>query len=197
MARKSATTTASRIEDMHPKNKKPPFDPEASIHLQESCRRDVASGCLIFLKWQRKKGYGATYYRGTQWLAHRLSYYALHGPIAKGCYVCHRCDNRLCVAVEHLYLGTRQENATGMVRKDRASSKLRLRREQVVEIKRRLVSGHSCAEVAKAMSIAYPTIFSIKSGRTWSRVRWAVPEDVPRAGQPGLDHIAVNRVAPW
>lgn len=38
----------------------------------------------------------------------------LYGPIAPGGYICHHCDNKLCVNPKHLYLGNASTNARDM-----------------------------------------------------------------------------------
>lgn len=52
--------------------------------------------------------------------AHRLVWMQDNGPIPDGMVIMHTCDNRLCVNVEHLRLGTQQDNMVDKVVKGRS-----------------------------------------------------------------------------
>ena len=79
-------------------------------------------GCWLWSgprHWQPNFDYGFIRFRGRFWLAHRLIWTLLKGPIGKGLCVLHHCDNPPCVNPSHLFLGTRGDNNRDALKKGR------------------------------------------------------------------------------
>ena len=77
------------------------------------------TGCLEW-KYSVIDGYGQIENNGKRIAAHRYSYILHNGEISKEMEVCHTCDNRKCIAIEHLFLGTHQDNMDDMKLKGRS-----------------------------------------------------------------------------
>lgn len=77
--------------------------------------------CIEYQGARDPDGYGMEYYAPEQQVrrAHRLAWIRACGPIPEGMWVLHKCDNPPCINIEHLFLGTAQDNSDDMRAKRR------------------------------------------------------------------------------
>jgi hypothetical protein len=100
--------------------------PLLSHELQERfwARIEKQEDCWIWRGHLNSQGYGQFHCRvagRSGYLAHRLMYRLVHGEVPDGLYVLHRCDVRLCVNPDHLFVGSAADNLRDMVAKGRQS----------------------------------------------------------------------------
>lgn len=85
---------------------------------------EKTSGCWNWTGSKDSGGYGRFNFNYKNIKATRFSYIFFIGEIPKGigfhgtC-VLHKCDNRICVNPEHLFLGTQKDNIQDMIKKKR------------------------------------------------------------------------------
>lgn len=79
-----------------------------------TCFKKVAGGCWVWTGGFWGNGYGriARFRPRTKFSqrAHISSYILYVGPVPKGLFVCHSCDNKACISPKHLWLGTNRQN---------------------------------------------------------------------------------------
>lgn len=105
------------------------------------------------------------------------------GPIPEGLFVCHSCDNPLCVRPDHLFLGTAQDNMSDMVTKGR-SARSETHSQSVLtatlvesmrdEYKR---GGVSMRQLAMRYRVNTATVSSAIRGQSWKYLPGAVEKD--------------------
>ncbi len=90
--------------------------PTASTFWARVCK---GPGCWYWQGPLHETGYGNAAVDGVRG-SHRIAWTLTNGDIPKNLCVLHRCDNRVCVNPEHLFLGTKKDNFQDMVSKGRA-----------------------------------------------------------------------------
>lgn len=137
------------------------------------------TGCV---EWQRHIGtcgYGMIWLEGKSERAHRAAWIAAHGSITDGLHVLHRCDNRKCINLEHLFIGTNADNVADKVSKNRqgrptnkgeqmglaklTDAKVRLMRMMPREIPN--------SRWAKEFGVSIMAISMARNRKTWTHVQ--------------------------
>ena len=140
--------------------------------LQKLIVVDESTGCHVWQGKPNANGYGRVGVDGKDVLAHRFAYAIKHGDIPSNLAVCHHCDNRLCVNVDHLFLGTISDNHADMVSKGRQQKGSRHYRAKLTEAD--VVAIRNSAEqkptLAVKYGVAYGTIKSIVNRQNWKHV---------------------------
>lgn len=80
---------------------------------------NLETGCWEWVRSRNNSGYGQAYWKKKIASAHRTSWQIFNGDIPKNTWVLHKCDNKICVNPEHLWLGSRQDNVDDMCSKGR------------------------------------------------------------------------------
>jgi hypothetical protein len=105
-----------------------------------------------------------------------MAWEVANGPIPEGMFVCHRCDVPLCVSVEHLFLGTTQENTADRDAKGRQAKgdavrmnnkQTKLTSEQVQQIRATKKRKHG---VAAQFGVSKAQIGRIRRGECWKDI---------------------------
>lgn len=133
--------------------------------------------CWPWIAGRWPTGYGQFFMPGrgpvnNRVYAHRIAYELHYGPIPKGLFVLHRCDNRPCCNPTHLWLGTigdnnRDRGAKGRTADQRgqANGNAKLTDEQVAEIRARYTAARGQqSALAREFGVGQPQIWRIVNG---------------------------------
>lgn len=150
--------------------------------------------CILYTKSLTRDGYGKV---GSK-LAHRVAWEAERGPILGGLSVLHRCDVRNCINVEHLFLGTQQDNIADMIAKGRAgrfrdkrgtnNPKAKINGDDVWAIRWVMLrfGMFTLKDIARSYGVHWSSIYKIRANETWQHItqQWPfdeVPDETLRA----------------
>jgi hypothetical protein len=113
-------------------------------------------------------GYGAVRVKGKQQLAHRVAWEQAHGRIPKGKLVLHRCDNKICVNPQHLFLGSHANNTHDMVAKGRWKGNVKLTIKEVARIRKLYQAGTLQRTLATQFAVTQAHVSNIVRKQRWS-----------------------------
>jgi hypothetical protein len=98
--------------------------------------------------------------------------------IPEGKIIRHKCDNPACINIEHLEIGTHQDNAQDRIKRNRSAkgiknSNSKLTDNQVREIKKELINYKigDIVRLAKKYKIGHGVISNIRNNRAWTHIK--------------------------
>ena len=141
-----------------------------------------SNGCMLWTAATRRDGYGlfGLDFGETPVSAHRMSWMiANKRSVPPGMCVCHRCDVRLCVNPEHLFVGSLSDNNADCRRKGRNARgetvcTAKLTEGQVMEIRRLYRSGLRNVDLCRRYRISATNVSNIVRHKRWAHVEEAL-----------------------
>lgn len=139
---------------------------------------DSKTGCIEWIGSINAWGYGCFSYKCKSHLAHRFIYQSINEVDISGMLICHHCDNPKCVNINHLFIGTNQDNVNDMMKKGRwiplkshEAYFSKLNYEDIDKIRSEIKNGKSNRSLALKFNVSDSTISSIKLNRTWKNIQ--------------------------
>jgi hypothetical protein len=136
----------------------------------------LSTSCHEWIGAKTKYGYGVFGMTGNRRASHRVAYEHKHGPTSL--MVLHKCDNRACVNVDHLFVGTHQDNMADMFAKGRnkctegARKHAKLTESSVSEIRQLYASGKwSQRQLAARFLVSQRAIGFVVRNELWKTPR--------------------------
>ena len=146
--------------------------PPIAQRLEQGSMPVTECGCIVWLGYVSKYGYGTLTVDKAPKRVHRLAWEEKNGPIPDGMLVCHICDIRSCINTDHLFLGTAQDNCDDKIAKNRQviscgeDRAIKLTWELATEIKK--ATGNQ-SSIANEFGIDQALVSRIKNGKAWVR----------------------------
>ena len=175
-------------------------------------RRDsirVSSGCMEWTKNIGNNGYGVVYKTTdgirTRMTTHRLAWTVFRGPIPEGKFICHTCDNKKCINIDHLYVGTAADNGRDFAERGTHWSKIypeRLRRGAshtgakltdvtAMKIRELYAAGRGMQSLSDEFNVSLKTVMNVIHGRVWQHVGGPIVPEPPK-GEPSRGNAKID-----
>ncbi len=132
--------------------------------------------CWVWEGYVDPKGYGRITISHVSELVHRVAWFVAYGKWPKP-NALHRCDNRACVRLAHLFEGSNKDNTEDMLSKGREAcgekhGHAKLRQEQVDSIR---TSTNTQSALAREYGVSRSLICQIKKGLRWRKSKITKP----------------------
>jgi hypothetical protein len=151
--------------------------PRSEVAFRKKIKIDEKTGCWNWTGARHSSGeYGSVSFAGhCNQLAHRVSWKIFRRQDPGKSFVCHKCDNRLCVNPDHLFLGTQTDNMRDMERKGRSRhprceehGRAKLTMKEVEKIRALYDGGMAIRAIAREFTkVNRTSIAHIVHRRTW------------------------------
>jgi predicted XRE-type DNA-binding protein len=118
------------------------------------------SGCWNWMSTIKRDGYGQFWLNGKSTKAHRAAWIIFQSEIPAGKMVLHKCDNRRCVNIDHLYIGNASQNTLDKIARFKGKwGFMKLDETQHQEIKRLYAEGNlTQQEIAERFGVVQTTV---------------------------------------
>ena len=136
--------------------------------------------CIICpMKSRTYDGYGVVRVKGRLMRAHRVAWERCNGTISSGMVICHRCDNRACVNINHLFIGTQADNIKDCLKKGRANKargicngRSKLTESDVRSVRELHTYGYTQKWLAECFGVHPTTIRDLIIFKNWKYLQW-------------------------
>ena len=152
------------------------YAPEVLGRVLENIELKPETGCIEWTGDKSSDGYArmsigtretATKVRMSRWT---LGFFMGGVELPPEINACHVCDNPGCIAPDHVFPGTHQDNMDDMVAKGRSvvsKGNAQLSKEQILDIK---YGGGSLKDAAVRNDCSKTTASYIRSGKCWPEI---------------------------
>lgn len=157
--------------DNRPPINRRPMSPDAVLRLIEA--RSIPepnTGCILWQggvrnpRAEKNRQYGTIRLNGRESLVHRVMFEAAYRcTLDSRAHVLHRCDTPLCVNVDHLFVGTNDENNADKAAKDRGRK--RLTHEKALKMHEMAAAGIRQTVIAREFDVDRSIVSRILAGK--------------------------------
>lgn len=162
--------------------------------FESSFDRDDPEKCWI---WKgdadSKNQYGSFKLAGGLFGPHRISYELYIGEIPKGMLICHKCDNMKCINPNHLWIGTKQDNARdasskGILKMGEQKTLSKLKEADAIFILNNK-GKISQNKLAKQFNVSPSTIQNVVDSKSWKYLHNKTIFNIPNHEQTYIKFI--------